>query len=223
MGSCPVFALSFTGGGIKWDQRLCQECDNCIKTCGHSSSPRIQLMTAADVITEISAYFPFIAGITLSGGECTLWPEFMTELFEEIKRNTKTTFADSNGFIDFSAMPELLQVMDMAMIDLKAADSGEHKMLTGRDNAPLVDNISYLASVGKLFEIRTVIVPDLLDNHRTVELGSRLIAGYPVRYKLIRYRPLGVRTEIYDMPSEDLMNRLAGLASRKGVKDIIIV
>ena len=74
--------------------------------------------------------------------------------------------------------------------------------------------------------IRTVVVPGLLDNHRTVETGAKLIAGYPdIRYKLIRYRPFGVRSEMpaTPVPDDALMQELEELAHACGAKNTLIV
>ena len=42
-----------------------------------------------------------IGGITVSGGECTLHHEFLTELFTEVRKLNKTCLIDSNGSFDF--------------------------------------------------------------------------------------------------------------------------
>jgi pyruvate-formate lyase-activating enzyme len=174
---------------------------------------------------------PFIQGITVSGGECTLYPGYMTELFALIKTRGKTVFIDTNGQIPFTQMPQLVNIMDKAMIDLKSADNNEHEALSGRSVYPVFDNITYLARQDKLFEIRTVIVPDVLDNERTVAVGAEMIAPYPnIRYKLIRYRPFGVQETVLHSaaymgvktPDVAYMNKLAGIVHEKGVKDIVI-
>lgn len=70
-----------------------------------------------------------------------------------------------------------------------------------------------------------MVVPGVVDNRRTVELGSSLIAAYPeVRYRLIKYRPYGVRQEYLNMrePSDQEMEELGELAKGIGVREIII-
>ena len=70
-----------------------------------------------------------------------------------------------------------------------------------------------------------VVVPGVVDNRRTVELGSSLIAAYPeVRYKLIKFRHYGVREEYQKIqePSDEEMEALRELAKGNGVKEIMI-
>lgn len=51
------------------------------------------------------------------------------------------------------------------MIDIKSYNLKEHIKLTGKDNKTVLDNVKYLGKINKLYEIRTVIVPEILDNY----------------------------------------------------------
>lgn len=223
---CPVNALSQQGRAIRWDSGRCIGCDRCINTCRFSSSPRIRWMSAQQVIEELAPALPFIEGITVSGGECTQQHRFLAGLFHQIHALGKTAFVDTNGQTDFRTMPGLTQAMDYAMLDIKSVDPHEHRMLTGRDNAVVLGNAQYLLEMDKLYEVRTVIVPGLLDNHRTVAAVSRMIAGYPrVHYKLLRFRSWGVRGQLAQTPSPDeaLMQSLLALAQSNGAKSVTVI
>jgi len=223
---CPKGALSKTGGGIAYDIARCCFCDTCIKACKYLASPRVRNLTAAGTMALLSPSLPFVRGITVSGGECTLHDGYMAELFALARGQGKTCFVDTNGQRPFRCMPGLTEAMDAAMVDLKSASEEEHRMLTGKPLAPVLENIIYLAQRGKLFEIRTVVVPGLLDNLRNVKAGAALIAPYPgVRYKVIRYRPFGVREGAVDapVPSDDLMEELEQAAREAGVRDIVVI
>ena len=45
------------------------------------------------------------------------------------------------------------------------------------DNKSVIENIKYLGTQNKIYEIRTVIVPGLIDNYRTISDTSKLIAS----------------------------------------------
>lgn len=201
---CPSRALSPENRQVLWRADLCLDCERCIQICPHSSTPRVRTMTPVQVMEEIQTYLIFSRGITASGGECTMHSHFLAELFSMVHSCKKDTFIDTNGQTPLREMPWLMNQTDKAMLD----------------------NLSYLLESDKLFEIRTVVVPDLLDNERTVECASRVIAGYPeVRYKLIKFRNWGVRGGLSDKqpPSQALMERLGDLARSNGVKDIVII
>lgn len=210
---------------VIWEEALCCGCDACIKACPISSSPKVRQMTVDEVMDEIHSALPFIQGITVSGGECTLQEAFVTELFLRIKALGKTAFTDTNGQKDFRKMPELTAAMDYAMLDVKAWDEAEHIRLTGQNNRTVIDNLFYLAEIGKLYEVRTVIVPEYLPNEETVEQVAKVLSRYPdIRYKLIRFRKFGVRGELrsHPEPSADYMEKFADIARKCGVKEVVL-
>jgi pyruvate formate lyase activating enzyme len=223
---CPAGALSLEEGKVAYDITKCCLCDACLKACPNLSSPRIREMTAEQVMGEIAVNLPFISGVTVSGGECSLHPDFIRELFTLVREKGKTTFIDTNGQTPLWEQEALLAVTDKTMIDLKSADDDEHRRMSGLSAALPMENIRRLAPLGKIYEIRTVVVPGLLDNRRTVETGARLIAPYPdIRYKLIRYRPFGVRPAMPEtpVPTDEEMAELEALARSCGVQDVCVV
>lgn len=224
---CPNNALSKIDDKIIWNKEMCKYCDRCLETCNNNSLPRVIEMNVDEVMDEIIKVKSFISGITVSGGEATLQYKFVVDLFKQVKDIGLNTFLDTNGSIPLYEEGKLVEYMDMAMVDLKSYTSKEHKLLTGMDNGIVLENIKYLSSIEKLYEVRTVIVPEVLNNYYNVDMISKLIAKLDskIRYKLIKYRPLGVRTELFHsyVPTDDMMNKLRDLASQNGCKDIVIV
>lgn len=223
---CPYNALSIINNKVIWDEKYCKNCDLCIKTCPNSSSPKVKLMTVDEVMDFVRKIKSFISGITISGGECTLQYNFVSKIFKKTKEIGLTTFLDSNGYIPLNNLRLLVENMDMAMIDLKSFDRDEHLKLTGKDNEIVIENVKYLAKINKLYEVRTVIVPDILDNYYNVDNISKLIANLNpnIRYKLIKYRPIGVREGIYSyIPDDELMEKLFNIASKNGCKNVILI
>lgn len=88
---CPAKALSLKDGKIVWDEDKCCECDTCIHVCPHMSSPRVKDYTAEQIMEQIAPDLPYIRGITVSGGECTLQRDFLAELFLLAKQQGLST------------------------------------------------------------------------------------------------------------------------------------
>ncbi len=196
--TCPVGALSLVEGKVKWNSDICINCDTCIKTCTHNASPKISYMSVEQVMERIKKIRPYIKGITCSGGECTLHRDFMHDLFTEVHKLGLTCFVDSNGSLDFEQAQDLLAVTDYVMLDVKASDVAFHNFLCGYNNSVVLKNLDYLLSVDKLYEVRTIIFPDKDEvNETTVRYVSEHI-GSKCKYKIIRYRPFGVREENLD-------------------------
>lgn len=170
---------------------------------------------------------PFISGVTVSGGECSLYCEFVESLFKLCKEAGLNTMMDSNGSTPFAGKDDLLAVTDGVMLDIKAFGEEDHLKVTAMPNKNTLENAVFLAKMGKLFEIRTVIVPGLFDIENTIIKAGELLRPYqsihPVRYKLISYRPFGVREEYrtYQSPSKEYMEQLEELAYKSGFDDVV--
>ena len=227
INKCPTKALDIKDGVIVWDKKKCCNCDECIKVCKNNSTPKIQRYTADEVIDEILNYKPFIQGITVSGGECTLQDRFLIELFTKAKEKGLTCFIDSNGSKDFSKMKELLELCDGVMLDIKSFNNNNHKEYIKFDNSIVLKNLEYLASVNKLYEVRTVVVPEVFNNGETVREVSKIITRYDkdIRYKIIAFRNIGVRESFSDLksPSDFFMQGLKEISEEIGCNNIIIV
>lgn len=226
---CPVGALKKDREGqVTWDKDLCVGCDTCIKTCPNFASPKITWMTVSDIMSQINKTAPYITGVTTSGGECTLHNEFLTDLFTEVNKLKKTCLIDSNGSFDFASDPDLLKVCEGVMLDVKAVDREWHEKLTGRSPDIVLKNLEYLLRENKLFEVRTVIFPGMdRENEETVKYVAGCI-GDRCYYKIIRYRPFGVRDKYRQMLGEDetdlsYAEKYALLARREGAINAYVI
>ncbi|MDO5089056.1 MAG: radical SAM protein [Leptotrichiaceae bacterium] len=191
----------------------------------------ITVMSVGDILKEIENVAPFISGITVSGGECSLQWQFLTELFIEIKKKWKrlTCFVDSNCSIPLwtEEKKKFIDILDKVMIDIKAFNEKDHILMTGISNENVIKNFKYLVELGKIYEVRTVIVPEIIDNEKTVENISKLIAEYDrsLKYKIIKYRQNGVREHILKAytPDDEYMKNLKKIAEGNGLDNVVIV
>ena len=201
---CPADALTQIGCHVAWDKDVCVQCDNCIRACRHHASPKVRWMTPSEVAEIIESYQPFIRGITVSGGECMMHPEWMARLFERCHERGLTALVDSNGFVPFSEHPDLLDACDGVMLDVKAWDEQVCDRLTMRGDVSVVkENLALLAERDKIEELRIVVVDGWNDPEDTIAgiaglLGEKLVS---TRLKLIRFRNFGVQGELADAPS----------------------
>ena len=193
--TCPANALNIIDQKVVWNKDVCVGCDTCIKTCRHNASPKITWMGCDDLLKEIVRVAPYIEGITLSGGECTIRKDLIMELFPKVKEMGLTTLLDSNGSLDFEQNKEILEYCDGVMLDVKAVNKEFSDWLIRYPNETVLKNLEYLLKIKKLYEVRTIIFPDRdQDNEETVRYVSGIIQD-KCFYKIIRYRQFGVRDE----------------------------
>lgn len=226
---CPTGALQQVGSEVVYEREKCILCDTCIRNCPNGSSPRITWMSGTEVFREVEKQIPFIRGVTVSGGECTRHPDFLRELFTCCKKAGLGTLIDSNGSYTFENDPTLLSVTDGVMLDIKSFDKEEHKRVTGCSNEQVLQEAIFLAEIGKLDEVRTVIVPELFDGITSVYETAKMLAPYlrikQIRYKLITYRKFGVREEFSELvpPSEEYVEKCKNICESFGFEKIILI
>ena len=185
------------------------------------------LYNAKTLFEHIKPYLIFTRGITVSGGECMLHPNFLYELFQLIKKEGKTCFVDSNGTISFSKYKDLTSLIDGVLLDIKAWDKDVFYKLTGSlKNDSLIDNLTYLSETDKIQELRLVCIEDYVDVYRCIDGIKNTI---PNKYeniplKLIRFRNNGVIGELANNKSPDnkKMQEYLDYARSVGFKKIVI-
>lgn len=227
VNGCPSSAIKERDGSIEFNEKLCSECDRCIKTCKFKSSPRTREYSVDELYSIVEEYKNFIRGITVSGGEPTLQADFITELFKSVKPLGLSCFVDTNGFFNRDKIGELIEVTDKFMVDIKAVDMIQK--LCGTDMNNNVDNLKYLLSINKVYEVRTVMVHDYMDLENTILSVASILKDYPdVIYKLIRVHSTGLGRKQKEklegkIPSEAYVNELADKVREIGVKRIEVI
>lgn len=226
---CPTKALTKDGKKVVWNEELCVMCDKCIKVCPRNSSPLVKKYEVEELLGEIKKVAPFLKGITISGGEATLQYKELVELFKRVKKETNLTcFIDTNGSLALwdEKYRELLEITDAFMLDVKAWDKKTHKKLVGQGNINVKKNLEFLMAEEKLFEVRTVVVPEKVDSDVTIEEVSKVIAKTNIRYKIIKYRRIGVRKDRLvgiKSPTDEYLEVLKRKALDLGVEDVVII
>lgn len=225
VAACPAGALTLVDGKVAWDSTKCAQCDTCIKLCPHFASPKVRDMEAAEVFEAIRPNLPFIRGVTVSGGECSLRPDFLREFFTLVRAEGRTCLMDSNGQVDLAALPELMAVCDGVMLDVKSWDEETHRRLTGAGNDAVKRNLRFLDKAGKLEEVRVVCIPPEVDAEAAVDgIAASLRDPARIRLKLIKFRPFGVRGLLAQRtaPADEYMEGLRRRALAAGFTTVVV-
>ncbi len=177
-------------------------------------------VTADEVIKTALRYRTYWGkkgGITISGGEPLLQPDFLIELCKKCREQGISTVIDTAGkpFTReepfFSKFNELLKYTDLIMLDLKHIDSKDHKALTGFGNENILDLAQYLSEKNVPVWIRHVLVPGINDDDFSLNKLHKFIKTLKnvQRVEILPYHNLG------EFKYEDLGIKypLAGLRS----------
>ncbi len=226
VSSCPNHALYVESLKVKYNEDLCINCDICIKVCPHNASPKVKVLSANDVYNKVKKNIPFIRGITVSGGECMMYPNFLVELFKLAKQDNLTCLLDSNGTVLFENYKELVDLTDGVMLDVKSWNKDVFYNLTGHSNENVIKNLIFLAKNNKIEELRIVCLDDYVDTKDVILGIKETITDYyqTIPLKLIKFRKFGVKgiLQDYQSPSDEYLEQLKEYALSIGFKNVFI-
>lgn len=176
---CPHGARVVRDGAIVYLREVCQACGECVQTCYAGATTLIgQAMTVDEVVTEVlrdrAFYETSSGGVTLSGGEPALQPEFTRAILERCKAEGLHTAIETAGNYPWKFLESLLPVTDLVMMDLKHMDPEQHRAGTGATNARILANARRLAQTDRAILFRIPVVPTFNDTPEAI--GA--IAGF---------------------------------------------
>jgi pyruvate formate lyase activating enzyme len=138
-------------------------------------------MTVEEVLAEVEGYRRFLAvaggGVTVSGGEPLLQPDFVTAFFTAAKALGLSTALDTSGLLGVRAGDALLSVCDLVLLDIKSYDAATYRSLTGERVIPTLEFAIRLAEIGKPMWIRFVLVPGVTDDPGNVSGLAEFVAS----------------------------------------------
>lgn len=147
------------------------------------------------MVRDILRYQNFIrrGGVTLSGGEPLLQPDFAASILEGCRENGLHTALDTSGGVSLLACRQAVDAADMLLLDMKAANDPLFRTLTGRGMDNTLDILQHCETTRKPVWIRHVLVPGYtLTEPHLHELG-RLLRDFACieRVELLPFHKMG--------------------------------
>lgn len=100
-------------------------------------------------------------GVTFSGGEPLMQPDFLAETLALCKREKMHTAVDTSGFAPWSVFEKIIPHTDLFLYDLKVIDDNLHRKYTGVSNRLILENLIRLSSEKQCIRIRIPMVPEI--------------------------------------------------------------
>lgn len=174
----------------------------CPLRCRYCHNPDTQAVTGGTEITaeeltrrllRFRPYFAGGGGVTFSGGEPLMQPEFLAEMLRRLQENGIHTCLDTAGAGrgDYEA---ILSHTDLVLFDVKHEDPDGYQALTGGD---IRQPRAFVDAVGRAdvpMWVRHVVVPGLTDSDAHMAALRDYIKTLPrvERVELLPYHTLGM-------------------------------
>jgi len=127
-------------------------------------------ITEEEIITKLKKNINYYnnGGITFSGGEPLMQPEFLINTLKMCKENGIHTAIDTSG-VGIGRYEEILDYTDLVLLDIKHIEEIEYKKLTGQSMNEFNKFITILKNKKIPIWIRQVVIPTINDNFEYME------------------------------------------------------
>ena len=185
-----------------------------------------QVCTVEEVAQRVlrcRPYFGELGGVTVTGGEPLLQPDFVSALFQRLQKEGIHTVLDTSGAIGLDRAEQVLQYTDLALVDVKfLSDKGYRDHCRG-DFSRVKEFLALTQRLQVPIWIRHVVVPGLTDAPFHIKALADFCKQYPNLEKiellpfeklcLEKYKAMGVPFPLEDTPamSREKLNRLQTL------------
>lgn len=141
-------------------------------------------MTVDEVMAVVErdrAYYEHSGGgMTLSGGEFMLQPEFSAALIDAAHERGISVVGETSGLAQTSHFVDLVDRLDYVMMDLKHHDATGHFEATGARNPLILRNAAYLANSRTKHLFRIPVVPGVNDSRSDADAFASLLVEYGI-------------------------------------------
>lgn len=201
--TCQQKAISFDSSGLSVDRKKCNACNECVNECPSTALNMLgRWWNLEELFYEVEKdkiyYTTSKGGITVSGGEPTQQPEFVTDFLKKCQENGISTAIDTCGYASKAVYEQILPYTDLVLFDLKLIDSDKHKEYTGISNETILENAIWISNIlkkdGKKMWIRTPIIPNYTATDENIKgIGEFIVNklnNFPERWDLLSFNNL---------------------------------
>lgn len=173
----------------------CQPYERCLHVCplGRLSVCGREV-ESAELAATIKRQAKFLestgGGVTLSGGEPLLQPEFLLTLIEQLKPLHVAVETSAHG--DEEVFASMAKQADLIIVDIKHMDDAVHHRFTGMGNRHILGNIEKLKQSDRPFIVRLPLIPGVTDTAANLQSTAQFLRGAPslIGVELMPYNTL---------------------------------
>jgi pyruvate formate lyase activating enzyme len=154
--------------------------------------------TVSEILAEVEKdsifYGNSSGGLTLSGGEPLLQPDFALALLKEAGRRHIHRAIETTGHASWEVLKSIAEQLDYVLYDIKLIHKALHQKQTGVSNERILDNFRqlYQEFPELTLHVRTPVIPDINDSVEQIGEILDFLSEFPrVRYELLPYHRLG--------------------------------
>lgn len=183
------------------DRGKCNLCMRCVEECPSGAlSPVGRYWTIKELTTEIEKDIPFFrtsgGGITLSGGEPTLYMDFISGLLKEVHARRINILLETCGLFDPDRFMDLVYPrLDTIYFDIKLYDENDHKRFCGTSNRRILQNFAHLSTACRKDGVellpRIPLIPGITSTADNLSAIAQFLKEHDIhQVEILPYNPL---------------------------------
>jgi pyruvate formate lyase activating enzyme len=147
---------------------------------------------------EFSLFKTSGGGVTFTGGEPTLYPEFTGRLAKALHSEGIDVALETCGLFNLEKLRPLLQDLQLVLFDIKVFDDAKHRRLCGAGNIEIKNNLKHLVDdwnkkIGPFVWPRLPIVPGMTDGNDNIKGWAGFLRELGLSFlTIVPYHPMGV-------------------------------
>jgi len=182
--ACTHGAISLSGDSVITDDARCVVCGDCAQVCQAEAREIVgRRVTVAEVMAEVEKDIVFYdesgGGVTFSGGEPLMQPDFLRALLYSCEEQEIHTAVDTSGLAAWKTLQSISEHVDLFLYDLKLMDDEKHRRFTGVSNDLILSNLRALTSQGSAITVRVPIIPGVNDDDENILRTGEFVASLP--------------------------------------------
>ncbi len=180
------------------DMAACTLCGKCADVCMEEALKLTGEEKTADEVMDIvkrdlDYYENSGGGVTISGGEPLLQPDFVREILQKAKAAGIHTALDTAGNVPYGSFEKVLPYTDLVLFDIKLCDNDRHREYMGVENTRILENLGKLLEEGVDVHIRIPLMKGVNDDADNIRKTAALVGGRQnvKQVDLLPYHALG--------------------------------
>ncbi len=154
-------------------------------------------MTVEEIVRKAERYKPYFSGqtggVTFSGGEPLMQPEFLTACLKKCKERDIHTALDTSG-VGRGFYDEILKYTDLVILDIKHQEEEMYRYITKRS---IDEYYKFKTAINKVHQkvwLKHVVVPGLTDDEAHLKKLKNEIFSFNCieKVELLPYHTMGV-------------------------------
>jgi len=168
------------------NRNLCNTCGKCVEVC-YPGALRLagNSISVGQLVAEVAKDIPFFesssGGVTLSGGEPAMQPEFSYNFLLACKQRGIHTALETTGYGRWEVMSTLASVTDLLLYDVKSIDSDSHRHYTGVSNELILENLQRLTDLGHKIQVRVPCISGINDSEEQIRVTAKLVRRFGIK------------------------------------------